>query len=138
MSLAPRIARTVPQSVRQPRPGDSKAHLAVIRNLPCCVPGCPSEKSEPHHLMRVDNLPKGTGRRSEDKWLVPLCFAHHRRTVSKTDCAHGDHGDDEAWLISKGINARQLAEALWACRNKPDPEAACLRVVMRARQSPVA
>lgn len=87
--------------------------------------------------MQVDNLPKGVGRRSEDKFLVPLCFNHHRRTVSKTDCAHGDHGpdrNDEDWLAEKGIQARDLARALWACRDKPDPEQSMRRTVWRHRQ----
>lgn len=134
MALSPRIARTVPRSAAVKRPGDSAKHLSLVRQMPCCVPGCGSLESEPHHLMRVDNLPKGTGRTSEDKWLLPLCFKHHRRTVSKTDCAHGDHGDDEGWLASKGIQARDLAKALWACRDKPDVEAAMRRVVFRAKQ----
>ncbi len=87
--------------------------------------------------MQVDNLPKGVGRRSEDKFLVPLCFNHHRRTVSTTDCAHGDHGpdrNDEDWLAEKGIQARDLARALWACRDKPDPEQSMRRTVWRHRQ----
>lgn len=133
MSLAPRIARTAPRSVRQERPGDSALHVKRIMALECCVPGCGSPESEPHHLLRVDNLPKGTGRRSEDRWVLPLCFKHHRRTVSKTDCAHGDHGDDEGWLAEKGIQARDLAKALWACRDKPDPLSAMQRVVYRAK-----
>lgn len=134
MSLAPRIARTVPVSRREQRPGDSALHVKRIMALECCVPGCGSQVSEPHHLMAVDNLPKGMGRRSEDRWALPLCFKHHRRTVSKTDCAHGDHGDDEGWLAEKGIRARDLAEALWKCRNKPNPEESMARVVMRAKQ----
>jgi hypothetical protein len=131
MSLAPRINRTVPRSVAVKRPGDSARHVELIKTLACCIPGCESQTSEPHHLMRVDNLPKGTGRRSEDRWLVPLCFNHHRRTVSKTDCAHGDHGDDEAWMVSKGVDGRALAQALW--RNR-DSEEACHRLVDRVKQ----
>lgn len=134
MSLQPRIARTVPVSVRSKRPGDDAKHLERIRQLPCCLPGCGSQSAEPHHLLRADNLPKGVGRRSEDRWVLPLCFAHHRRTVSKTDCAHGDHGDDEVWLAEKGIQARDLCKTLWGCRDKPDPLSSMQRVVDRAKQ----
>ncbi len=135
MALNPRISRTVPRSVRQERPGDSAKHLSLVRQLPCCVPGCGSQVSEPHHLLgALDGRPKGMGRRNEDRWLLPLCFKHHRRTVSATDCAHGDHGDDECWLAEKGIQARDLAESLWKCRLKPDPEQSMARVVMRAKQ----
>lgn len=134
MSLAPRIARTVPVSVRSKRPGDDKRHLEVIRGLPCVIPGCGSQTSEPHHLLRVDNLPKGTARKNEDRWAIPLCWKHHRRTVSKTDCAHGDHGDDEGWLVEKGIQARDLAQALWACRLKDNYAEAALRVVLRHKR----
>ncbi len=123
--MKPRIARSVPQSVREPRPGDSRAHLAVIRSLPCVVCGGPG--GDPHHLLRVnDGAPKGVGRRNEDRWAVPVDRKCH-------DAAHAA-GDDEAWFMSHGINARQLAEALWACRLRDNYEDACHRVVMRAKQ----
>ena len=126
MALSPRISRTVPRSVRSERPGDSAKHLSLVRQLPCCVPGCGSG-GDAHHLLRVhDGAPKGTGRKNEDRWAVPVCRTHH-------DAAHAA-GDDEAWFMSHGINARQVAEALWACRNKPDYEAAARRVVARAKQ----
>ena len=123
--MRPRIARSVPQSVRQPRPGDSRAHLAVIRALPCVVCGGPG--GDPHHLLNVhDGAPKGVGRRNEDRWAIPVCRKCH-------DAAHAA-GGDEAWFMVCGINARQLAEALWACRLKPEYEAAARRVVERAKQ----
>ena len=126
MSLAPRISRTVPRSVRQERPGDSAKHLSLVRQLPCCVPGCGSQSAEPHHLLRIGGLPKGTGRKNEDRWAIPVCRTHH-------DAAHAA-GNDEAWFAGQGIQARDLAEALWACRLKPNPEESMARVVMRAKQ----
>ena len=127
MSLAPRISRTVPRSVRSERPGDSAQHLAMVRQLPCCVPGCGSG-GDAHHLLRVhDGAPKGTGRKNEDRWTVPVCRTHH-------DAAHAA-GNDEAWFAGQGIQARDLAEALWKCRLKPDPEQSMARVVSRAKQS---
>ena len=123
--MRPRIARSVPQSVRQPRPGDSRAHLAVIRSLPCVVCGGPG--GDPHHLLRVhDGAPKGVGRRNEDKHAVPACRACHNALHAA--------GNDEAYLAERGIDGRALAAALWACRLKTDIEAAMRRVVFRAKQ----
>lgn len=125
MSLAPRIARTVPRSVRQERPGDSAKHLSLVRQMPCCVPGCGSG-GDAHHLLRIGGLPKGVGRKNEDCWAIPVCRKHH-------DAAHAA-GNDEAWFAGQGIQARDLAKALWKCRNKPNPEQSMARVGMRARQ----
>lgn len=122
MSLAPRIARTVPRSVRQERPGDSKAHLSDIRRLPCCVPGCGSG-GDAHHLLRIGGLPKGTGRKNEDRYAIPLCRVHH-------DAAHAA-GNDEAWFAGQGIQARDLADALWKNRDDLD---AMQRVLWRHTQ----
>ena len=122
--MKPRIARTVPRSVAVKRPGDSAQHLALVRKLPCCVPGCGSQ-GEPHHLLRIGGLPKGAGRKNEDRWVVPVCRKHH-------DAAHAA-GNDEAWFAGQGVQARDLANALWACRLKDDPETAMQRVVARAR-----
>lgn len=125
MALSPRITRTVPRSVRSERPGDSAKHLSLVRHLPCCVPGC-GGGGDAHHLLRIGGLPKGTGRKNEDRWAVPVCRTHH-------DAAHAA-GNDEAYFAGQGIQARDLAEALWKCRMKPDPEQSMARVVMRAKQ----
>ena len=122
MSLAPRIARTIPRSVRQERPGDDKRHLEVIRGLPCVIPGCGSG-GDAHHLLRIGGLPKGVGRKNEDRWAIPVCRAHH-------DAAHRA-GNDEAWFAGQGIQARDLAQSLWACRLKDNYAEAALRVVER-------
>ena len=123
--VKPRIARTVPRSVAAKRPGDSAQHLRLVRGLPCCVTGCRS-RAEPHHLLRIGGLPKGTGRKNEDRWVVPVCRKHH-------DAAHAA-GNDEAWFAGQGVQARDLAIALWACRLKDDFEEAMFRVVFRAKQ----
>ena len=125
MSLAPRISRTVPVSVRSKRPGDDAKHLERIRQLPCVIPGCGSG-GDAHHLLRIGGLPKGTGRKNEDRWAIPVCRTHH-------DAAHAA-GNDEAWFAGQGIQARDLAEALWKGRLKPDPLSAMQRVVYRAKQ----
>lgn len=124
--MIPRIQRTVLRSTPQPRAGDSRAHLANVRRLPCCIPGC-NGGGDAHHLLNVhDGAPKGTGRKNEDRWTVSVCRAHH-------DAAH-KAGNDEAWFAGNGIQVRDLAKALWACRLKDDVEAAMRRVVFRAKQ----
>lgn len=132
--MKPRIARTVPQSVRQPRPGDSAKHLAMVHKMPCCIPGCGNQSGPPHHLLRVgDGAPKGTSRTNPDMWALPVCVGHHVGAPGFSDWLHR-HGDDEAWFACMGINARDLAKALWACRLKPDPDQSMARVVSRAKQ----
>lgn len=121
-----RIARDVPRSVRQERPGDDRKHYERVKQLPCCLPGCGSG-GDAHHLLRIhDGAPKGTGRKNEDRWCVPVCREHH-------DAAHRA-GNDEAWFAGNGVQARDLASVLWPCRLKPDPLEAMHRVVMRGKQ----
>ena len=123
MSLPARIRRDLaPPPKREPRPGDSKAHTRWLKTLPCVVCGLPAD--DPHHLLgNLDGLPKGMGRRAEDRWAVPLCRRDH-------NAAHAA-GDDEAWFASLGIEARSLASALW--RSSGDDQAG-ERIVFRARQ----
>lgn len=133
--LSPRIPRSVPVSQPRVREGDSRVHLAMVGRLPCCLPGCESNSGPPHHLLRVhDGAPKGASRTNPDRWALPVCVGHHVGAPGYTDWIHR-HGSDEDWLATQGVNARELANALWSCRNKPDPEEACRRVVFRAKQN---
>lgn len=119
---APRIPRTVHRPAKQPRPGDSAAHVAMVRQLPCVV--CGKRPVEAHHLLRVgDQLPKGMSRKNEDRWCVPLCAAHHHDL-------HW-HGDEEAFLVDYNVDGRALARALWANRGDQD---AMERVVFNTLQ----
>ncbi len=126
--MKPRIAKAPLQHTRQPREGDSRAHLAFIRSLPCCVCGTYGI-TQAHHLLRWDDRPKGMGRKHPDKSAIPLCARHHLAT-SGTDSAHGA-GDDESWLAGKGIDGRALAAALWRASCDYDKG---LRIVQRAKQ----
>ena len=93
----------------------------MVRSLPCCLPGCGSH-GDAHHLLRIGGLPKGTGRKNEDRWAIPVCRAHH-------DAAHRA-GNDEAWFAGQGIQARDLANALWRVTGDLD---AMKRAVWRAK-----
>lgn len=121
-----RIPRSSFKPPKQKRPGDSRQHLSNVKRLPCVVCDCIGVHA--HHLLRVgDQLPKGMSRKNEDRWAIPLCPRHHN---GQRDSAHG-HGNDEAWLASKGIDGRALANALWA---KRDDFEAMQRIVFRFHQ----
>ena len=45
------------------------------------------------------------GNKVSDEWAVPLCFTHHRALHTV--------GNEEAWWIEKGIDARAEALRLW-------------------------
>src|SRR3546814_8185774 len=49
-SLPARIPRNFPKPQRFKRPGDSAAHIKLVKKLPCCL--CPRQADDPHHLMR--------------------------------------------------------------------------------------
>jgi hypothetical protein len=109
--IKPRISRTVKRAIRPLSEGMSTRHLELIRACHCVVswatPPC-----DAHHLLRVEGEGvKGMARRHADRWAVPLAHRLHTADFG-VDTAHGS-GDDEAWLASKGIDGRALANALW-------------------------
>lgn len=108
-----RIPRSLPIHVHKTRDGNSDAHLKAIRLLPCAAYGT-AGPSDPHHLMRVDTGRRGTGFRNADRWAIPLSRkAHDELHTGKEAIQLGE----EAWLASKGVMGRELALALWACRD---------------------
>lgn len=93
---------------RADREGDCEKHRAAIRKLPCCVPGCNVVGCDPHHLKQTGE--RGMGMRSPDRWAVPLCRAHH-------DTIEGIGSKNELrWFADRGIDAIELAGALWSAR----------------------
>ena len=119
MARPPRIPRSVPTSNREPREGMSANHLAMIRQLPCVVTGEPA--SEAHHILRTGE--HGMGRRSSDRWAIPLSTVAHRALHAA--------GDEEVFLIGHGIDGRAVASALWAARGDIE---AMRQVIFNARQ----
>lgn len=45
------------------------------------------------------------GNKVSDEWSVPLCFTHHRALHTV--------GNEEAWWVEKGIDAKAEALRLW-------------------------
>ncbi|MGF7178401.1 DUF968 domain-containing protein [Azospirillum doebereinerae] len=97
-------------------------HVEQIRQLPCCACGLPP-RSDPHHLMRGGD--RGGNRTSSGRYTIPLCRKHHEEITP--------HGNPEAVLMARhGIEARALADALWAERGNLD---GMMRAVVREHQS---
>jgi hypothetical protein len=81
---------------RDPREID-EAYLAWIRTQSCCV--CRRTPAEPHHIRVASivdgKLQTGLGRRSSDKWALPLC----------RDCHNEAHSESEdVFWAKRGIN----------------------------------
>jgi hypothetical protein len=83
------------------------AHLRAVRTLPCVVCAKGGGASDPHHL-RSHAYGRGMGKKSHDKWVVPLCRPCHNNVHlvgSK---------EEPQWFEEHGINAEELAKDLWA------------------------
>jgi len=103
-SIRERKTRVAPSSKRAHM---SDAHLALIRLLPCCVTGR-APAGEAHHL-KAGTGERGVGRRSSDRWAVPLCHAEHMDLESKGS------RNEPAWFRDRGVaDPLGLASALWA------------------------
>lgn len=111
--MFPKPERKPKKRIADRRPGMSPSHLDRVRGLPCCVCERPP-RSEVHHLKDVMPKERGIGLRSTDQWSLPVCsFA----------TGGGCHDDIErlgsknelAWFEARGIDARELARALWRC-----------------------
>lgn len=95
---------------RQPREVDD-AYLAYVRTLPCTICQRPG-RSDPAHLRtaarQYGKRPTGMGEKPDDKWVLPLCRAHHDEQHRRNELQ---------WWESKGIaDPFALAIALYAGR----------------------
>jgi hypothetical protein len=89
------------------RPGNSPAHLMLIRLLPCCVTGRPGP-NDPHHLKDRLAHERGVGRRATDRWAVPLWRVKHDE-LEKLGSRR-----ERTWFREHGIeDPIELANALW-------------------------
>lgn len=92
---------------RNPRQKDN-AHLAFIRQLPCCICLNNIETEAAHVRMpdaRAAKDEAGIGQKPHDRWTVPLCGAHHRMQHAK--------GESKFWDLAM-IDPIFLALALWS------------------------
>lgn len=97
---------------RDRRPGMDPDHLANIRRLPCCIPGCKKDPGgEAHHLKDTGAKERGMGLRSTDRWAVPLCNDHHIHGVERVGAKK-----ELAWFAKLGLEILDVAVALWGSR----------------------
>jgi hypothetical protein len=86
--------KNAPKSAAK-REGNSEKHLALIRQLPCCLTGRRAP-SDPHHLLEGLAHERGVGRKATDRWALPVCRAKHdeiHRMGSRKEWAFfRDHG----------------------------------------------
>jgi hypothetical protein len=95
------------KSAAEKREGMSERHLALIRQLPCCITGKPGP-SDPHHLKQGLAHERGVGRKATDRWAVPLCRAKHEEVERL-----GSRREHE-WFAAQGIDdPLGFAAALW-------------------------
>lgn len=82
------------------------AYLAHVRRQPCIVGpilgGCEG-RTDPAHLRfgepKVGRLNPGMGRKSDDKWVLPLCRHHH-------EAQHAE-GNERRWWANVGIDPNE-------------------------------
>jgi hypothetical protein len=74
----------------------SAPHLAWLRKLPCCVPGCRQAPVEAHHVRKG----AGVGLKPDDSACVPLCGGHHHQ---------GHWGGWRTWEAKHGLDLGALA-----------------------------
>lgn len=92
---------------RAKREGNSAKHLAAIRKLPCCVPGCTTVGCDPHHLKSGSAADeRGMQLRATDRYAVPLC-RHHHDEVERIGSRN-----ERRWFGA--LDAIELAGALWS------------------------
>lgn len=106
--------RAAPQkwkSKRALRVGNSEAHLALIRKLPCTVCGTRKQVIHAHHLRSGEAVKeRGVGMKCLDKRSLSLCWLHH----DELHCV-GSRREIEWFRDQCGIDPHALAAALWHC-----------------------
>ena len=98
----------------------AKSHLKAVRQLWCVVCGI-GGNTDPHHLRSLA-YGRGMGRKSHDKYCVPLCRPCHE------DVHMVGSKEEPKWFRDEGIEAEELALELWD--NTPDA-AAMKKVLLR-------
>lgn len=90
---------------RDKRPGMSEDHLALIRQLPCCVTR--GLGGEAHHL-KSGTGERGMAVRSTDRWAVPMGHDAHM------EVERAGTRNEASWFAERGIDPHELARDLWA------------------------
>ena len=110
------LAFGVESHEREKRRGDSKAHLAYIRKLPCVVWG--TSGAEAHHLVRVPQSlrsSRGMALKELDIFAIPICHTPHMALHD------GDLDEPDFLRETAGIDDAPR-HALKLALQSPDPE----------------
>jgi hypothetical protein len=93
----------------------SRRHLARLRLLPCCIPGCRGWPVDAHHLKCGPE--RGGTVRASDNFAVPLCRWTHHTAASRA----GVHaaGNEAAWWRAHNLDPLVIASRLWAESETP-------------------
>ncbi len=95
-------------SAEEKREHEAPGYLDKIRQLPCCIPGCNAPPpSHAHHLKCTGE--RGIGRKSSNRWTLPLCYECHIHGVERVGSR-----EEAAWFRDRGILCLDLAAALYA------------------------
>jgi hypothetical protein len=100
--------RTIGKPVRE----RDRNHLRFVASQPCLV--CGRGPSDAHHIKFAEQ--RAMGRKSSDKFTVPICRLHHRELHRR--------GDERAWWGTQAIDPLPIAAALWARTHVVDSIAA--------------
>ena len=85
----------------EPRRTRDRDHIRLVASRPCLI--CGRLPSDPHHLRFAQG--RALSRKVSDEFTVPLCRGHHRELHH---C-----GDEAVWWERAGIDAMEIARALW-------------------------
>lgn len=101
---------------RARRAGNDAEHLDQIRQLSCLIPACGANVGiDPHHLKSGPAArERSVGRRSSDKFCVPLCRYHH--DLVEREGSRGEAGFFDAYGFP---DIAQVALALYAAPSVP-------------------
>lgn len=121
----------LPRKRSKPRRGRvrDEAHLAFVRTLPCCAPGCDRvDASEAHH----ETTERGMGQKADDRRAMPMCRKHHRAFHDGREPFDGwTKPRRRAWQDEQVTRVLGLAAPCGACgflRESGDPLCICEEV----------
>ena len=105
---------------KKEREGNDEAYLSLLRQLPCCICGH-TPAGTVHHLKQGTGT-RGMGMRSTDRYGLPMCMAGF--SSGGQNC-HGEieaagSKNEAAWFAERGIDALDLAAALWSNKHSLD------------------
>lgn len=94
------------RDTHEDRDGNSYAHAALIRMLPCCI--CWKTPGGQIHHLKATGM-RGAGMKSPDKFGLPMCEECHLQGVERAGSKN-----ELSWFSKRGIEALELCAALWA------------------------